>query len=148
MLLEDFLHLEVADVVTSGIEVEQAVEADALNRSNERASGREGLQTATGADANHSQRTMLRLLLTGVVVDVSQRVEFVDHDIDVVAADTMRLSGDALAFVHTGNGMELTATDFVFDAVEVGSNGVYACRVTNEDDFVCQVFRLQMKVKT
>ena len=43
VLLEGFLHRDVADDVTSGIVVEQAVEADALDRGNETASRREGL---------------------------------------------------------------------------------------------------------
>ena len=148
MLLEGFLHLQVADLVTASVEVEQTIEADALDRSNERASGCEGLQATASTDAYHRQGTMLGLLLTGVVINVSQGVELVDHDINVVTADTMRLSSDALAFIHTSDGVELAAADFVLDAVEVSCNGVYTSGVTNEDNLVCQKLGLQMKVET
>ena len=148
MFLESLFHLQVAHVVAAGIEVQQTIETDALDRGNERTGGSERLQTATGTDTNHGQGAVLGFLLTGVVVDICQCVELVDNDVDVVTADTVTLSGDALAFVHTGNGVELTGRNLVLYAVEVGSNGVHATRVTNEDNLVCQKLGLQMKVET
>jgi hypothetical protein len=60
----------------------------------------------------------------------------------------MTLTGDALAFVHTGNGVELARRYFVLDTVEVGSNGVDTGGVAYEDNLVSQEFGLQMKVET
>ena len=40
--------------------------------------------------------------------------------------------------------MELATGDLVLNAVEVGSDRVYAGRVTDEDDLVSQKFGLQM----
>ena len=91
---------------------------------------------------------MFGLFFTRAVVDVGQRVEFVDHDVDVVTTDTVTLAGDALAFVGTRNGMELATADFVFNGVEVGSNSIYTSWVADEDNTVCQKFGLQMKVET
>ena len=91
---------------------------------------------------------MLVLFFTSVVVDVGERIEFVHHNIDVVATDTMALAGDALAFVSTSNGVEFTAADFTFAGVKMVGNGVYSCGVANEDDFVCQLLGTQVEMET
>ena len=91
---------------------------------------------------------MLFFFLTCGIVDVGQRVELVDHDVDVVATDAMRLAGDALAFIHTSNGVELARGYLVLDAVEVGSNSVDTGGVAHENHLVSQEFGLQMKVET
>ena len=148
MLLESLLHGDVADDVTSGIVVEQAVEADALDGSDETAGGCEGLQATAGADAYHRQCAMLFFVLTGGIVDVGQRVELVHHDVDVVTADAVRLARDAFAFIGACDGVELAAADLVLNGVEMGSYGIYTRRVANEDDAVSQKLGLQMKVET
>jgi hypothetical protein len=60
----------------------------------------------------------------------------------------MTLACDALAFVCAGNGMEFAARHFMLNAVEMGCNGVYSCRVPHKDDTVSQVFGFQVKVET
>ena len=90
---------------------------------------------------------MLVLLFTCLVVDVSQRVKLVGHDVDVVAADTVTLAGNALALIHTRDGVELTAADLALTGVEVVGNGVDTCGITDEDNAVCQLFRLQVQVE-
>ena len=91
---------------------------------------------------------MFVFLFAGIVVDVGQRVQFVDHDIDIVAADAMRLTGNALSFIHTRYGVEFTRRNLVFNTVKVGCYRVDTSRVTNENHLVSQKFRLQVKVKT
>ena len=44
--------------------------------------------------------------------------------------------------------MELAARYLTFNTVEVGSNGVYACWVTDKDDAVGQLFGTEMQMKT
>ena len=90
---------------------------------------------------------MLFAFLACGIVDVGQRVELVDDDVDVVASDAVTLAGDALAFVGTCNGMELAAADFVLNGVEVGSDCVNTGRVANEDNAVCQEFGLQVQME-
>ena len=148
MLPEGFLHGNVADHIAAGIVVEQSVETDALDGGNERTCGCEGLQASAGADAYHRQRAVFLFLFAGVVVNIGQCVEFVDHDVDVVAANAVRLAGDALALVHAGNGVELAARHFVLDAVEVGGNGVDTGGIADENNLVSQEFRLQVEVET
>ena len=98
-------------------------------------------------DAHHCERAMLVFLHAGVVIDICQRVEFVDHNVDVVAANAVTLTGDALAFIGAGDGVELTTAHLVLDRVEVVGNGVYAGWVANENDLIGQMFGFQMKMK-
>ena len=70
------------------IEVEQSIETDALYRCNKCACRREWLQTSTGSDAYECQGAMLFSLFSCLVVDISQRVEFVNHDVYVIASNT------------------------------------------------------------
>ena len=111
VLAELLFHRDVADHVTPGIIVEQAVKANTFDAGNETARRRKGLQAATGAYSDHRQRTVLVAFLTGGIVDVGQRVKFVDDNVDVVAADAVALAGDSLTFVGSSNGVKLAATD-------------------------------------
>ena len=146
-MCECALHGNVAYHITSGIVVKESVEADALDRGYE-ASGRcEGLESATGADTHHGQRTVLVTFLACLVVDICQGVEFVDNDIDIVATDTMALAGDAFSFIRAGNGMELATGDLAFLGVEMSCHGINTGRVAHEDNLVSQLFGFQVKVE-
>jgi hypothetical protein len=59
----------------------------------------------------------------------------------------MGLTSDALAFVHTRYGVEFARRHFVFNAVKVSGNGIYACWVTHKYYFISQKLRFQVKVK-
>ena len=147
MLGEGLLHGYVAHHIASGVVVQQAIEADALDRGHETSRRCEGLQAAAGADAYHGECAMLVFLHAGLVVDIGQRVEFVDHNVDVVAANAVTLTGDALAFIGAGDGVELATAHFVLDGVEMGGNGAHAGWVANENDLIGQMFGFQMKMK-
>ena len=116
---EGALKLEVANFVAAVVEVKQAVETETLLRSDEGTFGGVALQTATGADTHEVELTEFGTLGAGVEVDVGQRVEFVDDDVDVVATDTGGNDRDALAFVGTGHGAEFAALDFEFTVLKV-----------------------------
>ena len=90
---------------------------------------------------------MLILFLTRLVVDIGKGIKFVDHDVDIVAADTMALHSDAFAFVCASDGVELTAAHLALFRIKVCSNGVNTCRIAHEDNLVCQLFRLQMEME-
>lgn len=90
---------------------------------------------------------MLVFFLSCVIVDVGEGVEFVDHDVDIVTANTMTLASDALAFIHTSDGVELTTADLALFRVEVGCNGIYSSRITHENNLVGQLLWLQMQVE-
>jgi hypothetical protein len=111
VLLESLFEFQVAHLVTIGIVVEQTIEADTLDAGHETASRCVGLQTATGTDTYHGEGAMLRLLLAGVIIDVSESIELVDYDVDIIASDTVTLHGDALSFICTSDGVELTAAN-------------------------------------
>ena len=148
MLPEGLFHLYVADHITTCVVVQQSVVTDALHGGYETARRCERLKSATGTNAYHCQRAVLVFFLTGIIVDVGERVELVDHDIDVVTADTMTLASDALAFIHTSNGMELTAADLTLFRVEMCSNGIHTCRIAHKNNLVGKLFWLQMQMET
>ena len=91
---------------------------------------------------------MLVFLLTGGVVNISQGVELVDHDVDIITADAMTLHRDALALICTCDGMELTAADLALLRVEVGGYGINTRGIAYEDHLVGQLLWLQMKMET
>ena len=91
---------------------------------------------------------MLITFLTRLIVDVGEGIEFVDHDVDIVTADAMTLHRDALALVHTCDGVELTAADLALFRVEMGSDSVNTGRIAHEDNLVSQLLWLQMEVET
>ena len=140
VLLESFFQLQVADIVASVVVVEETIEADALDGGDEGACGREGLEAATGADAHDGERAVFVVLGARLEVDIGQSVELVHDDVDVVAADACRYDADALALIPTCNGMEFTALDITFHALEMGCYGLHASGVSDEDDLICKVF--------
>ena len=145
---KSLLHINIAHHITTSIIVQQTVEADTLHGSYKATRWREWLQSTASSDAYHRQRAVLFFLLAGVIVDVGERVKFVDHDIYVIAANTVTLNRDALALIGASNGVELTTADLALFRVEVGCNGVNTGRITHQNYLVGQLFRLQMKVKT
>ena len=90
---------------------------------------------------------MLVELFACFIINIGQRVELIGYDVNIVAADSVALRRDALAFVHTGDGVELAARHLMLDTVEVGSNGVYSCRVTHQYHLVGQEFGLEVQVE-
>ena len=60
----------------------------------------------------------------------------------------MTLNRDALALIHTSDGVELTTADLTLFRVEMGGNGINAGWITHQDYLVGQLLWLQMKVET
>ena len=91
---------------------------------------------------------MFLLFGSGGIVDIGQGVELVHDDVDIVAANAVALHRDALAFISTGNGVELSTLYFTLLAVEMVGNGVDASRIAHKNDSVGQLLGLQMEVET
>lgn len=106
VLTEGLLQFKVAHPVAVGIVVEQAVEAYALLACNEGTQGSFGLETTASADAHEGELAKLGIVLACLEVDVCQGIQFVHHDVYVVASDTGGKHGDALAMVCSRDGAE------------------------------------------
>ena len=106
VLTEGFLQFKVANPVAIGIIIEQTIEPDTLLACYEGTQRSFGLETTTGADANEGELTERGIVLARLEVDVCQSIQFVYHDVDVVASDTGGKHGDALAMVCSGDGTE------------------------------------------
>ena len=77
------------------------------------------LQASTGADAHQGEAAEGGAFGASGKVDIGQSIEFVDHDVDVVAPDTRGNHCETLAFVSSGHGAELAALDFALAMLEV-----------------------------
>lgn len=140
-------HGQVAHGVASFVKVQEAVESHRDFGTDEGAYGRVGLQAAAGTDAHDFQLSEGVVFFAGLEVDVGQRIDFIHHDVDVIAPDAGRGHHDAFAFVGTGDGTKLTAFHFTFAGVEVGGYEGHASGVTYQDNFVGQMLRFHVEME-
>ena len=103
---EGLLQSEVADTVAVGIVVEKSVKTDTFYRSNERAERSFGLQTAARADTYDGELAERGLVLPRIEVDIGEGIQFVNHDVYIVATDAGGKCRDTLAFIVAGDGVE------------------------------------------
>lgn len=138
---------QVADGITAGIVVEQAVKADGLLAAYEGAGRGVRLQTATCSHAHQLQASQLGLLRTRREVDIDKRIQLVHDDVNVVAADAMGKTRDAFALVGAGHRVELTAGDVAFHLIEMRGDQADASRIAHKDDLVRQLLWTDMKME-
>ena len=124
-----------------GVEVEHAIEADGALGRHVGADGSEGLQAATGADADEREPPRLRLHLASSEIDVGEGVQLVEYDVDIIRADTVRQGGDALSPVGAGDGVELAVRHVAFPRVEMGGHGVDPRGVAHQHHAIRQLLR-------
>ena len=105
------------------------------------------MQTTARADAYQFQLAEFGLFFTGLEVDVCQGVQFVHHNVDIVATDARGDYRDAFAFVCTGYGLEFAAFYLAFFVLEVGCDQCHASGVAYQDYFICQPFGLYVEVE-
>ena len=77
---------------------------------------------------------MLGFFLASGEVDIDERIEFGNDDVDVVATDAMRDAREAFATIGASNGVELATRDVALDRVEMRCNKVDAFRVATKED--------------
>ena len=130
------LKLQVTDLVTSGVEIEQTVKADALDRAEICAQRSVRLQTAAGTYAYYIKCAVFRFLGAGCIIYVGQSVKLVHDDVDVVTTYTGGLYRNAFALIQAGGGAELAVAYGAFHAVKQGGDGVNASGVTYKYDLV------------
>ena len=90
---------------------------------------------------------MLRFFGAGSEVDVLQRIQLVDHDVNIIASYTGALHGDSLAFICSGDGVEFAAGNLALLGLEVGCYEGYSAWVAHKDYLVSHLLRAQMKVE-
>ena len=147
MFLEFCFKVKVGSLVTSGIEVQQSVETNAFYRCNVCSCRRIRLQSATSTDAYEGELPQLVLLSACFEVDICQRIQLIEYDIDVITTNARAHNRDAFAVIGSCNCSELTAFHFTFYVLKVGSYECYAPRIAHENHLVCKVFWFQMQMK-
>ncbi len=149
MRYQRFLEAEIRHLVAVLVESQHAVKTDGLLAHEEGTQRNILLHTAAGSDTDDLQLAFLRLLLAGVEIDVSQRVDLVHDDVAVVGTDTGGYTGDTLALIFAGDGVELAALHVTLDTAFVEERGyhIYPILVSYQDHFVCQKLRLEMQME-
>ena len=79
-------------------------------------------------------------------IDVCQRVELVEDDIDVIGADAGGDDGKALLADVAGMGYEFAVLGAVFDRVKMPADAFYAVGIANGDDGGGQFFGSEVEV--
>jgi hypothetical protein len=107
------------------------------------------LHATAGTHTHNLKGAVLIFLSAGSEVNVSQCIEFVEHNIAVVGADTCGDTRDAFAFILTCDGMELTALDVALNAafVEERSYHINATLVADQYHLIRQMFWANVKVE-
>lgn len=90
---------------------------------------------------------MLRLFSTGLKVDVCQGIEFIHHNIYIVATDACAECRYAFPLVLAGYGVKLPVAYLAFLRVEMRGYQRHTAGVSDEDNLICQVLRFHVKMK-
>lgn len=141
------LHRCITYFLAVCVEIQYPVEADGMLGGDVGPDRREGLQSAARAQADEGQLAEVGPDGARRKVDVCQRIQLRQHDVDIVAADAVRDDAEAFAPERAGYGVKFAAADVAFRRVEISSDGGYALRVADEEDTVGQLFRLDMEVE-
>ena len=136
------LKLQVTYLITSGIEIEQAVKPYALDRAQVSSQRGEGLQASACAYAYYIKCAVHGFLCAGGIVYVGQSVQLIQYYVYVVTSYSGGLDSDAFPFVQSGCGAELTVAHGALHAIQQPGNQIHASGVTYQDDLVGQLFRL------
>ena len=126
--------------------MKQVVEAKSMRTGYESIYGDVCLKRTAGADANNLQGFEHGTDGTGFEVDVGERIEFIEHDVDVVRTNTGAAYGEALVADIAGMGNEFAVLVLEFDAVEILTDFFYAIGVSNHDDGICDFLRTAIEV--
>ncbi len=113
-------------------------------RSPSRSSGRD---RAAGPQPDQREPGFLLFFRAGPQVDVHERVELVDDDVNVVGSDACRQHGHALARIISGGGHEFAVRCPVLDSVEPGGDLLDPSGVSDQYDGPSQLLGAQVQMK-
>lgn len=113
-------------------------------RSPSRSSGRIAPQVP---QPDQREPGFLLFFRAGPQVDVHERVELVDDDVNVVGSDACRQHGHALARIISGGGHEFAVRCPVLDSVEPGGDLLDPSGVSDQYDGPSQLLGAQVQMK-
>src|SRR5580658_2418924 len=79
-------------------------------------------------------------------IDIGQRVELVEDDVDIIGADARGDDGEAFLADASGVGHEFPVLRPVFDRVKMSADAAYAVRIANGDDRGGEFFGSEVEV--
>ena len=138
---------QVGHAVAVVIKIEQAVETDAHLAGHESAHGSERLESAASAETYNLEPAQLRLQGAGVEVNVRQRIQLVQHNVNIVASDTGGNDRNAFAPEGAGHGAELAAADIAFTGVKMSGHHRYTPGVAHEYHLIGHLSGLHVQME-
>ena len=137
----------MGDFVSPCIVVQHSVEAGRHGGDNRCAQCYFRLQCAGSAYAHHCEAAQFVANFTGGEVHVCKGIEFVDHYIDVVRADSVAEAHDGFSTVGATDGVEFTGRNLECSGIEEFGYHVHTGRVADQDNTVGKLFRQQVEVE-
>jgi hypothetical protein len=133
-----------AEVMT--IEVEEVVDAEAVCGGYEIVGGYILLQGSGGAHPDDGKGRELSFDHSGAEIDIDQRVELVQDDVDIIGADAGGDDGKALAADPAGVGDEFAMMAAMFDGIEIFRYLFHTARIPDGEDDGRQLFGPEIEV--
>ena len=106
-----------------------------------------GLDRTAGADTDYGERTVFRFYFPCGEIDICQSIEFCHHNIDIVAAYSMRKGRNPLPMIKTGGKGKLTGLSLNLNRVEQGLEHFYPVGVAENYYIVGEVLRTHVNVE-
>ena len=147
VLGKGMLKVEVAYCIATGIVVEQTIKADTLARAHIGAYWRVRLQAATSTDAYHLQLTKYRMLGASIKVYICQSIQFINHNIDIIAPNASREHCDSLSFITSRHRVKLTTGHFTLHRIEMCRHSIHTSWITYKDYLTSQLIGTKMQVE-
>ena len=147
MFYERLFERQVADRVAALVVAQQAVEAARSAREDEFTDLDVGLNGARSAQPHQREPLFFGLLLPRGEIDVGQRVQLRDADVDVADADAGREDRHAFSFIAARHGLELAVRNLALLRVEKSGYEGHAAGVADQDHRVGQLPGMQVQVK-
>ena len=141
---ESLFDFQFADFIAAVVIIQESVETDRNTGKNQIPDPKIGRDRTAGAQTHQRQRSLLLLHGTRPEVDIEQRVDFVDDDVDIIGTDPGRNDAHPFAFIGPGDGRELPVGRFGLNPLEMGRNLAHTARVAHQDDGRRQLARTQV----
>ena len=146
-LLKRVLKIKVGDGISASIVIQHSVEADGSLREQPRADRQIRLEGARGANSHDLERFMLGFGRTSVEIDVDQRVKLSHDNVNIVRANASRQHSNALAGERASSTDKFPVGVFGFDSVKKRLDDSHPPRISNKNDLVGQLPRLNVEVE-
>jgi len=128
------------------VKIEEVIETEAMGGGHETVDRNICLQGTGGADTDDIERSEFGFDEAGIEIDIGEGVQFIDHDIDIIGADTGGEDGEAFFAHQAGMGHEFPVLSLHFNGIEVFADLFNAVGVPDGNDGSGDLFGAEVEV--